>query len=1198
MNTSYSIRATPDLNRDIASTGVDGCFGILNLAVNKVNSPSRGFFVYIDAKTNKITSHKTYEGNSVYKEFNNFINNTLAGMKGLNKPSIVHVPWRFIPQKTIDIWGSHDIEIIGFKADTTPELLRLFIATARYSNLTSKTTDVEFKDIINRVNNILNDLKLKRTIKVYQTRLGKVTGIIKRCYSTIISLPNLSRKKLVYTPAKGIEDTCLSLKTKGDFEYLEHQYEDMKKQMPKNTWFKSDPYKYKSLGNMNIKNVLRDELIKVFESFEDYGPHAILFLIDVGDGSIKTLDKQFLVNKHTDVDNIIIRIYERVELLLLRYNIKGDVNCIMCKYRRLHIKTSVNWEETIKGKEDPKAVVLDTKSNLTKQESKYLSPNYIPYSMVLSKYGDLIFNDPLLNISLYNYNGLLLRVKIHEDGHHTIQTLDKNLKITSEVSDEDFGDYFIRSVNNGKSCTYLKISHNTSKLLNKEYEIKSTFLEPKAKEITHDLNILTFDIETYTEGQELIPYACGFYDGEKCYRFYLTNYDDPNAMLIDCIQSMLLPKYFGYTVYVHNLGKFDVLFILRLVYNKFRVEKLLAIDKDIISLTVYGPKIRGRNITKLVFRDSLRLLPSSLRSLGDSFNVKVTKGIFPYNFVNKDNLKYKGEIPNIRYYNQDCETLKKYNILLSKNKVWDLKYETLKYLERDLISLHQIMIKMSQEVFDLYSINITKCSTISALSLVLYKSNFLKSSKLLSRSKGDVECAIREAYYGGAVDVYIPYGNNLYYYDANSLYPGEMLNPLPVGKPTHSLNQNLNELFGYIKATVTTPDNNYAPILPYKLKTKDGSRLVFPNGTWTAWFFSEELKHAVNFHGYKVEVHESYLYNKGHNIFTEYIEKIGAIKQTSTGVRRQIHKLLLNSLYGRTGMSSDRDITNVVSPEKAQFLLSSHHVVDNFVLTEGKEYIRYKSKPSKDLCAESGMNYNELLLKYDESTSHVDSSPAIAAAVTAYARVKMNPLKSIHGNTFYYGDTDSAILSQPLPDSLIGNKIGQFKLEFPLIKTGYFISPKLYCLELDDGRFIQKSKGNSSTLSLSDYLELYNGGFLKTMNKRWKTNLSLGSVRIADHPMTISSSFTKRNKVFSLGIWVDTSPIYINPNGCIVPLDLIKYVTPKGFIYLLPSPKEYLLLMKPTQTVILLPCPIPRVLYINPTLPNIIYLTPPQSPSL
>lgn len=43
---------------------------------------------------------------------------------------------------------------------------------------------------------------------------------------------------------------------------------------------------------------------------------------------------------------------------------------------------------------------------------------------------------------------------------------------------------------------------------------------------------------------------------------------------------------------------------------------------------------------------------------------------------------------------------------------------------------------------------------------------------------------LRKAYYGGHTDVYRPYGEHLYYYDVNSLYPFVMKHfQMPGGVP-------------------------------------------------------------------------------------------------------------------------------------------------------------------------------------------------------------------------------------------------------------------------------------------------------------------------------------------------------------------------------------------------------------------------------
>lgn len=48
--------------------------------------------------------------------------------------------------------------------------------------------------------------------------------------------------------------------------------------------------------------------------------------------------------------------------------------------------------------------------------------------------------------------------------------------------------------------------------------------------------------------------------------------------------------------------------------------------------------------------DSLLLLQSSLDKLCKTFNTNVKKTYFPYTFVNKHNLWYIGNKPDIKYY--------------------------------------------------------------------------------------------------------------------------------------------------------------------------------------------------------------------------------------------------------------------------------------------------------------------------------------------------------------------------------------------------------------------------------------------------------------------------------------------------------------------------------------------------------------------
>jgi hypothetical protein len=99
-------------------------------------------------------------------------------------------------------------------------------------------------------------------------------------------------------------------------------------------------------------------------------------------------------------------------------------------------------------------------------------------------------------------------------------------------------------------------------------------------------------------------------------------------------------------------------------------------------------------------------------------------------------------------------------------------------------------------------------------------------------SKRSVYNDIKKSYYGGITEVYKPYGENLYYYDVNSLYPYAGLNPMHGLNCTYKENINkdikdcFNELFGFYYSVVETNDQ-YLGLLPVRDKNDS---IVNPNG--------------------------------------------------------------------------------------------------------------------------------------------------------------------------------------------------------------------------------------------------------------------------------------------------------------------------------------------------------------------------------
>jgi len=117
-------------------------------------------------------------------------------------------------------------------------------------------------------------------------------------------------------------------------------------------------------------------------------------------------------------------------------------------------------------------------------------------------------------------------------------------------------------------------------------------------------------------------------------------------MILDCLKSIFIRKYNGYKVYIHNMANFDIIFLLKYIVKVATLKPVIH-NGRIISLTInYG----NNNEYQIQFKDSYLLLLSSLMKLSKSFGVLNPKSLFPFNFVNKDNLNYIGDVPDIKYF--------------------------------------------------------------------------------------------------------------------------------------------------------------------------------------------------------------------------------------------------------------------------------------------------------------------------------------------------------------------------------------------------------------------------------------------------------------------------------------------------------------------------------------------------------------------
>lgn len=112
---------------------------------------------------------------------------------------------------------------------------------------------------------------------------------------------------------------------------------------------------------------------------------------------------------------------------------------------------------------------------------------------------------------------------------------------------------------------------------------------------------------------------------------------DHTKLVLELENELLRSKYSKLIFYCHNLGVYDIVFILKILYlfNEDTTE-----EKYKISLTLKDNKILkcviSRNKQSLVLIDSYPVLPQNFLILAEYFNVVTMKTLFPY----KESLQY------------------------------------------------------------------------------------------------------------------------------------------------------------------------------------------------------------------------------------------------------------------------------------------------------------------------------------------------------------------------------------------------------------------------------------------------------------------------------------------------------------------------------------------------------------------------------
>lgn len=837
------------------------------------------------------------------------------------------------------------------------------------------------------------------------------------------------------------------------------------------------------INNKIFSKILFEKLFyqfwnKIENEFTNDNHMFILFKIKYNYGDFTSVGKVQRINK-SDYSWYIDFIMENMKFKSEYYN-ETQIESIVFSYGFKN------------GKINNKESIPINKVNLQNYKD-----NNLPISMNPMNYGRLINENILENKILYilqNDKGQTITFNKF-DNYNEVEFFKSGIALVK------FKDIFINENKFMRIIDNKKFYFENGKQILFQTEMKTEFIAKTEKTRNLSNNFITVDIETYIDEYTLIPFLISFYDGKKSYSFGLWNYENVEQMILDCLNSILIRKYNGYKIYVHNLAKFDIIFLFKYLVKVGKIKPIIHNGK-FISVTVgYG----DNNQYQIKFKDSMLLLLYSLESLCTSFGIDEGKSIFPHLFVSENNLGYKGDVPGIKDFIEITE--KEYKNYIQNFKkvsnIWNMKSEAIKYCKIDCTSLYKIIYKFNSIIFKLFSLNIHHHPTLSSLAFNIFRSNFMKDINIPKLSEKIVS-DIRQGYTGGAVDMYIPEsesGVEIKCFDVNSLYPSQMQSQLmPVGNPTYfegDIRKIKSNTFGFFFCEIIAPEDILHPIIQTRVKINGVTKTIAPVGCWEDMLFSEELYNAEKY-GYKFNILWGYTFDS-ENIFKEYVDFLYNLRSQypKTDPMNIITKILMNSLYGRFGMND---------------------IFENIEILTKEYYPDFENKYIDQITDKIDLGDHILVFYISPEKEDSDTSVVIAAATTAYSRIHMSQFKNNPNIRLYYTDTDSIYTDSDIHESFVNNKtLGKLKLE-NVCKRAIFLAAKLYCLETNSNKIITKVKGlkNTSTLTYNDFENLLNKNFiLEKSHEKWFRHLTESNISILEQIYSIKVTENKRELIYN-----------------------------------------------------------------------------------
>lgn len=619
-------------------------------------------------------------------------------------------------------------------------------------------------------------------------------------------------------------------------------------------------------------------------------------------------------------------------------------------------------------------------------------------------------------------------------------------------------DLFIKIENIGhleniKDSTEIYIDHTIS-IEQKEFEFKE-------KGDNKFDSILFADFEALVDQPKHRPFMFAFTDLKGNYHRAI-DIKEEEIKNVNCF-SRLIYRYikdikednYNILMYFHNL-KYD--FTLFKKCKNLRPSRIMEKDGKI-----YEVEYRLRKNIKLVIRDSYKLISRPLSAFGSMFNLNCCKkdhSIYTFYtaqrikslFVPEEEIKQYLEDNNI-----DKSIIEPY---LSNRKFKHMKFYN-DYLEADCRTLQQGLIKFSEYLKEAFNVDMFNFITISSLGHYVFSK--MGCYKGVFEVKSNLRNFIANSIIGGRVcsnayknGPFVIENEKIFDVDYVSLYPSAIkISKFPLGPAKTKKLTNLKEDIDFYlyKADFAVLEIDYKLNKSQQIPT---NCFVDKNGIrqWTnreinikQTLNTISIRDLIKLHDIEItKIYRGVYWDEGTtNICQDKIQEIfemrlKAKKDKNEGLQQTL-KLILNSIYGKTGMKPGNEKSKIInSREELDRHIQNHYSKIKKIDCCRREKIENKIYLDKETMEYKTRN-NDYWIAYTEKINFEDYNTCqIASIILANSKVIVNDmLNHLNDNDkpAFYTDTDSLhtneetlnFLKETRPE-LFGKKLLQLHDDF------------------------------------------------------------------------------------------------------------------------------------------------------------------------